>query len=370
MGWIVGIEKVETSFVGTSASVTLTEVGDNGYDGYLVPFATFATSGVTTSAVSPHYVDVYFSGTPGNVSINFQRGESSGTCYVTCYVIEVDTNEVTVQSGTFQLVSVTSDTSTITEVDTSKAFHIQYHRFNYAGNEYFYQSYIRTYFSSTTELTHDRANLSGSINGHWYVIEDQGSNFSVQHADPDVINPATSGEDTISSVDMNKSFVIASHKNYYGARSNYYSAVSVWLKTSTVVRAEQGANSGYPANSIVRAQVITLTDSDAYVERGSQMYANGVGSDADTLSQSLDLDYSIAWIPTLTSCQWVDTHDRNNASFFRAELTNADEITTSRQATDTGAVVKWEAVQFQLPPPPPSIRIIPKGVILRGVIIK
>lgn len=373
MGWIVGIEKVETSFGGTSASVSLTTVGDSGYDGYLIPFFTFAYSGGITQA-SPLFVDIYFSGTPGNVSINFQRGEASYTCYVTGYVIEVDTNEVNVQYNSFQLASTTSDTTAITEVDTSKAFHIQYHRYNYTGTEYFYQSFVRTYFSSTTQLTHDRANGSGTINGHCWVIEDQGSNFDVQHADPDVINPATSGEDTISSVDMNKSFVVASHKNYYGARSTYYAAVSVWLKTATVVRAEQGANSSYPANSIVRAQVVTLTHSDAYVERGSQIYNTGIGSDADTLSQSLDLDYSIAWIPASPSCQWSDTHDRRSESFFRAELTAVDEITTSRQSTNVGAVVKWEAVQFQLPPPPPPVPQetvkFSGGIKLSNVIIK
>jgi hypothetical protein len=348
VGWIVGIEKVKTSFGGTSTSVSLTSLGASGYDGYLIPFATFSFNGVSTSVVSPLFVDIYFSGTPGNVSVNFQRGEASGTCYVTCYVIEVDTNEVSIESGTFSMNGTTSDTSAITEVDTSKAFHIQYYRHAYGGTEYMYNALTRTYFSSTTQLTHDRAHGSGTIDGHWYVIEDQGNNFDVQHADPDVINPATSGEDTISSVDMSKSFVVASHKNYYGSRSTYYAAVSVWLKTATVVRAEQGANSGYPANSIVRAQVITLTHDDAYVEHGSQMYTNGTAIDADTLSQSVDLDYSIGWIPTLTSMQWVDTHDRTDDSFFLAELTDVDEITTRRYQTNTGAVVKWEAIQFEL----------------------
>lgn len=373
MGWIVGIEKVETSFAGTSTSVLLTGVGASGYDGYLVPFITFSYNGVSTSQVTPLFVDVYFSGTPGNVSINFQRGEASGTCYVTCYVIEVDTNEVTIESGTFSMTS-TSDTSSITEVDTSKAFHIQYYRFAFGGTEYMYQALVRTYFSSTTQLTHDRAKDEGTINGHWYVIEDQGNNFDVQHTDPDVIDPATSGEDTISSVDMTKSFVVASHKNYYGSRSTYYAAVSVWLKTATVVRAEQGANSDFPANSIVRAQVITLIDTDAFVDRGSQMYSNGTASDADALSQSLDLDYSIAWIPTLTSMQWVDTHDRTDDSFFLAELTSDSEITTRRYQTNTGAVVKWEAIQFELPPPPPppppeTVKFS-GGIKLSNVIIK
>ena len=371
MGWIVGVEKVETSFTGTSTSVTLSSVGASGYDGYLVPFATFSYNGVSTSVVSPMFVDIYFSGTPGNVSINFQRGEASGTCYVTCYVIEVDTNEVTVQSqAVFQLASTTSDTTTITEVDTSKAFHIQYYRFTYGGTEYMYQPLTRTYFSSSTQLTHDRANGSGTVTGHCWVIEDNGNNFDVQHADPDVINPATFGEDTISSVDMDKSFVVASHKNYYGARSTYYAAASVWLKDATTVRAQQGANSSYPANSIVRAQVITLADADAYTERGSQSYSNGTATDADTLSQSLDLNYSIAWIPTLTSMQWVDTHDRTDDSFFLAELTSDSEITTTRYQTNTGATVKWEAVQFQVTPPPPPPYTRPGGLNLSGAIIK
>jgi len=374
MGWIVGIEKVETSFAGTSTSVLLTAVGASGYDGYLVPFVTFSYNGVSTSMTTPLFVQVYFSGTPGNVSINFERSEASGTVYVTCYVIEVDINEVSVQSSNFSMNGVTSDTSAITEVDTSKAFHIQYHRYSYGGTEYMYQALVRTYFSSTTQLTHDRANGSGIVHGQYWVVEDLGNNFDVQHVDPDVINPATSGEDTISSVDMTKSFVVASHKNYYGARSTYYAAVSVWLKTATVVRAEQGANSGYPANSIVRAQVITLADADAFVDRGSQMYSNGTASDADALSQSLDLDYSIAWIPTLSSMQWVDTHDRTDDSFFLAELTSDSEITTKRYQTNTGAVVKWEAIQFELPPPPPppppeTVKFS-GGIKLSNVIIK
>jgi len=364
--WVVGIEKIKTSFTGTSTSVTLTSVGGSGYDGYLIPFFTFSYSGVSTSVISPFFTDVYFSGTPGNVSINFQRGESGGTCYVTGYVIEVDINEVTIQTGTFSIThGGFGTTSSVTEVDTSKAFHIQYYRYAYGGSEYFYDAWTRTYFSSTTQLTHDRGANHGTTNGHWYVIEDQGNNFDVQHADPD-INASTSGEDTISSVDMSKSFVVASHYNSYGARSAWRCGAAVWLKNDTTVRAEQGASS----TSIVRAQVITLTDSDAYVERGSQSYANGVGSDADTLSQSLDLDYSIAWIPTLASVQWVDTNDRNNAAFFRAELTGVDEITTSRQATDTGAVVKWEAVQFQLPPPPPETVVFSGGIKMSNVIIK
>jgi hypothetical protein len=44
--------------------------------------------------------------------------------------------------------------------------------------------------------------------------------------------------------------------------------------------------------------------------------------------------------------QWVDTQEQNDASFWRAELTGASEITTSRQATGTGGTVKWEVIDF------------------------
>lgn len=347
MSWVRKIEKVDTSFAGTSTSVLLTEVGGSGYDGYLIPFVTFAFNGVSTDIISPLFVDVYFSGTPGSVSINFQRGEAEGTAYVTAYVVEIDTNEVDVQYKSFSITSSSTDSTTsITSVTEAKTFLVAYYRWAYTGAEYYYRSITRTRLLNPTTVDHKRDNTGGDVDGHFWTVEDLGSNFSVQHSSLDIIDPATSDEATITAVDMTKSFVISSYYNEYGDRDTRYAGVSSWLKDSTTVRIEQELNASFPADSHAAAQVITLEDEDAYVQRNHQIWAGGDTIKQGSLSPEVELDYSIPWIPTLTSMQWNDT-DADNAVFFMTYFNSSTQIEVTRAASGAGADVYWEAIQFR-----------------------
>lgn len=368
MSWIKGIEKVEVSFTGTDTSQLLTTIGADGYDGYLVPFVTFSYNGVSASYVSPMFVDVYFTGSPGSVTVNFNRRLANGTAYVTAYIVEVDTAEVDVQYKSFQ-VTGTDKTTAITSVNTSKTFFTAYYSFLPSGTEYLYQSTVRTRLLNATTVDHKRANSNGTINGHFWTVEDLGTNFDVQHAAIDIVNPATFDDATITAVDMTKSFVISSYYNTYGARSANYAAVTTWLLNTTTVRASQNSAGG---DSHMAAQVITLADTDAYVQRNQQAWGTSDTTKPETLSQEVDLDYSIPWIPTLTSFEKNDTTGNNDA-FFDADFNTSTQISISRGASGSNATVSWEAIQFYTPPPPPpppETVDFSGGIKMSNVIIK
>ena len=249
-----------------------------------------------------------------------------------------------------EAISVTplSGDSLVNPSRTASAFAMVYYRFTSGGTQYFYEVTSRARLTYTT-VEYDRANSVGTITGHYFVVEDTDGYFSVTHEDVDIINPATSATTAITSVDDDKSFLIASYKNYYGSRSAQYSTVSVWMTGPTQLRSEQFLNSGYPADSYIRAQVVTFLKGGA-VQRAQQAWTNSDTFNEDTLSPTVDLDYTIANIPITQSTQKNNTTGDSNTytAWFDAEITDSSTIRIDRQGAVTGSegTVAWEAITF------------------------
>jgi hypothetical protein len=349
---IKSVEKVTLTLTGTSDSVLLTQ-GQN--HNYCVPFATWSRTDHTEAG---HFIDVYMGAGP---TVYAERGSSSGNAVLVIYVVEFEPAQVSIQTGTFSY-GGTSGSSAISSVDTDKTFILTYYEWS-GGSGYLYDSIARSRLTSSTNIEYTRESSAGTISGHYFVVEDVGNNFTVQHVDLDIINPATSDTVAITSVEEDKTFIIASYYNRYGAGRADYAAVSVWLSNATTVRAEQQLNSSYPANSHIRAQAISFTEFGS-VQRSQQSWDAGDSTKNDTLSPAVDLAVTMAWIPVDISIEKTNSSE-SQLCWFSAELTSETNIKLTRQGTGATSTVSWEAVTW-----PFVIKTIPKGVIMRGVILR
>jgi hypothetical protein len=333
MALIKSIEKVNISLVSVgSNSVGLTKGQD--IDN-CVPFATWESG---TNDLASVFIDIYFGAGP---TLYVQRNGTAGTISLTVYVVEFEPAEVSVQQGTFSM-SGTSTNSTITAVTEAKTFVVSYYR--WSGSVYFYDSTVRTRLTSTTNIDYTRQNSTGTVNGHYYVVEDIGSNWTVQHADLSIINPATSDTTTITAVDEDRTFLVASYYNRYGAGRADYSAVTVYLSNSTTIGAEQQLNTAYPADSHIRAQAITFISSGD-VQRSQRSFGSGDTEYNETLSPSVDLDYTIANIPTTIPFEKTN-YNSSYLGWYRAELTSTTNLNVQRWASGQTSLVSWEAVSW------------------------
>lgn len=112
----------------------------------------------------------------------FERGHYMYSFNAEFSVVEFYPDQVKVQKGNFIIdANATSATITIDEVDTSKTFIVFNHFWGEAVDEWGYQQILGRFDSSTT-LVFSRGHSSiYPVNGYWYVVEDLGDVWQVQH---------------------------------------------------------------------------------------------------------------------------------------------------------------------------------------------
>ena len=218
-GVVKSVETATLSMANTESTDTFELTAGKDLD-YLVPFVT--VSG--TSVFEAQYYDViaqldaWFTAPGGTETLHVSRSDSAGGCDAEVSVVEFDSTLVNVISDTFQIAG-TSDSGTFTlpdseVVDLSKSF-LVFHSTQANSTPWDRTAhFLRGKITSTTQVTIDRGEHGGNgqVDGHYWVVECIGTDFSVTTSDIQMSSTA-SGNDTTIDVDTSKSWMIGSHKN-------------------------------------------------------------------------------------------------------------------------------------------------------------
>jgi len=193
-------------------------------------------------------------------------------------------------------------------------------------------------------MTFSREGTTGSISGHWWVVEDPSSNFDVDAVDVTVTGASNTG--SFGAVDMSRTMVVGS---YSGGSTDdiIYGAVSMYLSSPTEVTVLRGGTTGTIDSTVY---VIEIYDGTS-VQRGDISYTGAQTSLTDPLTP-VTVGDSMAWIPS----GWINTghctaggtgSSDNLDVMIRVRLTSAIEITGERNNNGfNDAVLHWEVVEW------------------------
>ena len=347
MSLIVSIEYIELVFGATdtskNASLTKSQTIAN-----CVPFVTKDVED-TGSYYDELYFDVYFSGS----SIYADRQTATvGLITLGIWIIEFDSSEVDVQSGTFSIAdSSGSGTAAVTAVTLAETAMVFNYKTNGCGNTVWGNSAIRGYFSSTTQLTFDRqTSQTGAISGHWYTFEDIGSNFNVTTYDGGITASQTQTDTTITSTVMNKTFTLSSFRTI-GSNDdteNY----SNWncLYDTTHLRAERD----YAKNEAIESKVFVIEfDNNGLVQRSIKSLGTGDAYFEETITE-VDFTYAMVHSGTFQGNMQSDGSSAGNeeCSFAKYKFNSSTQIRADRTsgliAETCWEVVEWDKIYYKL----------------------
>jgi hypothetical protein len=339
--YITSIEYVEITLgpgtLAASANLTKSQTTAN-----CVPFATSQQNG-TDGDFHDLVFDVYFEAGP---KVTVARADSAGTVYVGIYVVEFNSTYINVQQGTWTIAnSSTSNTSSITAVDQTKAALLSYRK--HGGTNDYDDYSVLGYFSADDTITWSRINNWEQIDGHYYVFEAKNSEFAVQSVNVTIAADGTSGTGTISSVTMGKTFVIASYRAGYSSDGGDKGQPSVYLSSSTQITAVRDTSHTTATN--VHAYAVTFAGNET-VQRGTFTYAASDAQETATLSPSVDTTAAIAWNPVLTLAPggMETAHSGgNNSGFQRLKIVDSGAtVQGDRATTSATASGRWEVIEF------------------------
>lgn len=146
-----------------------------------IPFMTI--NNATSNALRGIFCDAYFSGTTTSGVINFERAYGEATVTeIKCYIIEFNPAQVRVQQGTFDPYSA-GGTDSVTLGTTLNSVNKAAMTFAWksAYNATSPHHCVRGWVDSTTTINFKVGLTSTDINGHYFLFEDLGSTFEVDH---------------------------------------------------------------------------------------------------------------------------------------------------------------------------------------------
>jgi len=245
VGCVVSVERVDFTLSGTTTSTNDLTKGQDYTQ--CVPFATRQRDSVTSNANSDDYtancVDVEIWDNSGTAAVRVTRTSGLDDSVITVYVVEFS-SDINVQQGSVSSITGTGTDVTIASVDQTKAFALFYYQRSGGQVDAHDSAAVRSYFSSDTVLRLNRAaTADGEFSGHWYVIEDTGSNWDVQSGTISLTASDTTATDSINSVNMAKTFTIASMETTQADDDVISGTCRVDLQSSTSVRAIRNAAS-------------------------------------------------------------------------------------------------------------------------------
>jgi len=204
---------------------------------------------------------------------------------------------------------------------------------------------VRGNITSANQITFSRATSSGTISGHWWVVEDTGTNWDVDRVDVTVTG--TTNAVLFDAVNMNKTMVVGS---YSGGNLDDIidGGASIYLSSPTQITVVRGGTD----DTIDATVYIIEFSGETMVQRGEISYNGFQTSLTDPIS-SVSLGDSMAWIPTgwinTGHCTSEGTGSSDNLDvMIRARLTS-DSVITGERNNNGGndAVLHWEVVEWE-----------------------
>lgn len=343
-GLVTSVEHVEITLGSgvTSNYATLSKGQDISN---CVPFATVKLN-TYGDDWDENMVDLYFVSSP-DTRVVAERGEGGGTVVVSVYVVEFDSTRIKVQSDSFSTSNSYIDKS-ITSVNTSKAVTLAYWKIT--GNDDDWDcAMVTTDFvgSNTVRMERDRA--TGTITGHYYVFEAVNSEFSVQKGEMSMSSSDDFVTVSINSVDMSKSFTIASYEVDEGNDDVEEGALDIWLNSETEVRAERRPEANSYAVPTINVFVITFDgNGGSSVQRDSFTWANADASKQATISE-VDLDVAMVKGGTMygiMECDGTGSSDPKT-SFVQYEFDGSTTVRGERYTNNEDGIGHWEVIEWE-----------------------
>ena len=341
-GFVTSVQQKELIFSSSDVSKSASlDVGTNINN--CVPFVTLKEN--VGDDWDDIMCDVYFTDSPATVVA--QRSTAGATITLSIFIVEFDGVNVEVQDGTFSATGTYSE-QTISHIDTTKAVPMAYYKVS-GGDDDWDSSMVTTDFVGTTTVRMERHASSGTMSGHYYVFEAQGSEFSVQKAELSMTSSEGYDTATINSVTMSKSFIVSSYESDRANDDPEDAALDVFLNSGTEVRAERHTESLY-YNGFPTINVFVITFSgDENVQRGDFTWAN-----ADTYKETditaVDLDASMIKSGNMygiMQCDGTGSADVKS-SFAQHKFVDSDTIRLERYTNSEDAKGHWEVVQWEL----------------------
>ncbi len=284
-------------------------------------------------------LDVEFLTGPNRVQIS--RVGSDGPIEAEVVVQEWDTaGDITIQSGSMSITG-TSLSVSLSAVVLAKSF-VQFAH-DYDQTTDFDSGFVRAMLDSTTNLEFTRGASLGTLNGHYFIVEDTGSNWDVQRVLALSMNQ-TSADIAITSVDMAKTMIFASQTLSTGGENPDDLAIA-WLGSAVLFEIERDANAGV---CTVDAFIVEWTDADTAVQRGT--ITMGSGTETGTQSNTaVNLDTS--WVHTPMTPNGVSSGDQTVRQSGFASIAQNSSVEVEANGNDDSSieVVRWELIEFVVP---------------------
>lgn len=287
MAVVKSVEKVTLTLCATTSVATNLTLGQD--DTMCVPFYTHRADGGFAGDWREHLVDVYFDDNLGTARITAKRSRATTPGQkVIAYAVEFDPAEVNVQSASFSFTGSTT-TFTITSVDTTKAFALVNAR-NTQGANNFDDVMPGADITAATSLQVRRASTFAALQGHYYVVEDQNSNFTVQKISSAPGLATQTQSFTISSVTLADSFLVCRPVPNEALDDMDRGCNWGYIASSTRVHVDRHFGGGDVTDFY--AYVVT-TQNGSWTTKRAQNTIAGLTNTQTTSISSVDVDRSI-----------------------------------------------------------------------------
>lgn len=281
-------------------------------------------------------VDVEFLTGPNRVQVS--RTGTDGPAVVQVVVLEMDTGgDINIQTASMAVTgaSLSVSISAIVLAKTWATF-----GYETAQDVDYDSTFVRAMLDSTTNLEFTRGASLGTLNGHWWVVEDDGSNWDVERVLALSMNQVTA-DATISSVDTAKTMVMCSQTQSTGGENPDDIAIG-FLFSATIFRITRDANAG---TCTVDAFIVEWTDADTNVQRGTITMGSGVetGTQSNTA-----VNLSTSWVhcPMVPNgCSSSDLTVRQSAFALMEQNSNV-EVEANGNDDSSIEIVPWELIEF------------------------
>ncbi len=334
---ILDVEKFTMTMADTVTSVTANLSASDIAD--LIPRVSYLNSSGTEEGWNDLQVDVEFLTGPNRVQLTRSTGD--GEIVAKVAVIELDTaGDINVQTAAMSVTGSSLSVS-ITAVVLAKSFATFGFEFDQETN--YNDAYLRAMLTTTTNLEFTRGSGIGTCDGHWWVVEDDGSNFDVQRVQALTTNQV-SADATITSVVEGRTMTLCA-QSLSTAGENPDDIAIGFLFDDTTFRITRDSNAG---DLIVDAFIVEFTNgSGVEVQRGTITMGSGVstGTQANTAVVLANSWVHCPMVPN--GCSSDDLTSRNSA-YASIEQNSNIQIEANGNDDSSTEIVPWELIEFNL----------------------
>jgi hypothetical protein len=241
-GPVVSIERVQVSIAAAATTATVNLTGGQD-ETKCVPFYTvrYPTLAAADDRTSQGKFDIELIDNSGTPAVRVTRSEGVNAHDVYVDVVEFN-DSVTVQQIEIPSQAGLTFSIACSSVTAAKTFIIPTLRANSTGtDDDIWAADVRAEFASATQVDFTRVDAGVSLIGTLYLVEDaDGTNWDVQHITSSKVNVAAADVTIPTAVDVDKTMLLTTCSNNYGAHSVNAAGWDVYVYDTTTIKALSG----------------------------------------------------------------------------------------------------------------------------------